>query len=375
MFINKNQLRHLLTPEHYVSETQYRDELEHLFGPAWHLVGTMRDLARPGNFITLDLLGHPLLVRNMDGTLRAFLNVCSHRHCRITNRRRGSSPRLRCQYHGWEYTAEGRTARIPDAQSFRPFDRENSCLKTFRVATCGALVFVNLIDDGPTLDEFLGPNHALWLESFGSDYQLAGAWSREFPCNWKVVVENSLESYHIPCVHPKTFGRYPREELCAHVLDERFTTFRADRSNLRENLTRRIRRWGLRRLGAAATFTYEHQNIHPHLTFSGGDFHRIAMVVYPLSSTTCRYSYYAFSLRGARGGPLAPVLAPLLRTIVARATRRVFLEDASIYASVQQGLAASPHPGVIGTREERIYAFQDYVARLGQGATVAPQVD
>src|SRR5262249_62323760 len=98
-----------------------------------------------------------------------------------------------------------------------------------------------------------------------------------FPCNWKVVVENSLESYHIPCVHPKTFRRYPREELCHHVLDERFTTFRADRSGLAENWTRRSRRWGLRRLGTRATFVYEHQNIHPHLPFSPAAFHRIAL--------------------------------------------------------------------------------------------------
>src|SRR5262249_32962768 len=159
--------------------------------------------------------------------------------------------------------------------------------------------------------------------------------------------------YHIPCVHPKTFRRYPREELCHHVLDERFTTFHADRSGLAENWTRRSRRWVLRRLGTRATFVYEHQNIHPHLTFSGGDFHRIPKVVSPLSPTTCRYGYYTFSRRGTGGGVLAPLLARLLRAIVARATKRVFLEDASIYEAVQQGLAASPHPGVIGTREER----------------------
>src|SRR5262249_11899476 len=125
MFIHKSQLQQLLRPDQYVSDSQYRDELDRVFGPAWHLVATTPDLARPGDFVTADLLGHPLLLRNMEGEIRAFLNVCPHRHSRLTDVARGSSPRLRCQYHGWEFNAEGRTGRIPDAQSFRPFDREN----------------------------------------------------------------------------------------------------------------------------------------------------------------------------------------------------------------------------------------------------------
>lgn len=371
MFIHKNQLRQQLRADRYVSDEQYRAELRHLFEPTWHLVATTDVLARPGDFVSFELLGRPLLVRNMDGEIRAFLNVCPHRHSRLTSEARGHSARLRCQYHGWEYNAEGRTGKIPDAQSFRPFDRENSCLKRFRVATCGALVFVSLADAGLTLEEYLGPLHPHWLASFSRPFRLAGWWEEEFACNWKVVVENSLESYHIPCVHPNTFRRYPREENCSHVLDERYTTFQTKH---RRTWKKRARSWVVRRLGGQITPGYEHQNVHPHLTLSSLDVSRLAMVVYPLSATTCRYRMYAFSLAGRRG-LLAPVLSRVLRGIVVRVARRVFAEDGSIYEAVQQGLAASPHPGVIGTREERIYAFQQFINRTCGLPDLAAEAD
>ena len=67
-----------------------------------------RDLARPGDFLTFDLLETPILLRNFDGELRAFLNVCPHRHSRLTDKPRGNAEKLRCQYHGWEFNADGR---------------------------------------------------------------------------------------------------------------------------------------------------------------------------------------------------------------------------------------------------------------------------
>src|SRR5581483_5810076 len=106
--------------EHYLSAEHHRREVEHLFRPAWHPVGTVHDLARPGDFLTFDLFGTPILLRNMDGELCCFLNVCPHRHARLTDLKKGSSPRLRCQFHGWEYDRNGRTGKIPDAPSFRP---------------------------------------------------------------------------------------------------------------------------------------------------------------------------------------------------------------------------------------------------------------
>jgi phenylpropionate dioxygenase-like ring-hydroxylating dioxygenase large terminal subunit len=358
MFTHQSHLRHLLRPEHYHFEEHYRAELRNVFLPAWHPVATKQQLRQPGDFITCQLFGHPILLRNMDGELCAFLNVCPHRHARLTNLEKGHSERLRCQYHGWEYNRDGHTGRIPDAQAFRPWDRENSCLRKFRVETWGEVIFVCLQPHGPSLRAFLSPIPELWGQAFEPPFRFAAAYSADFDCNWKVVLENSLESYHIPEVHPKTFKTMPEADVCSHVLDERYTTFT---SAIPNDWMTRAMNWIVRRLGQPVTKTYEHQNVHPHITFSRMDVYRLIQAVYPTSPTTCRYSSFLFSLRGRRRGPLSWLLYRLLRPAVVHTAKKVFGEDASIYTAVQHGMKSSPYPGVIGTREERIYYFQKYI--------------
>jgi choline monooxygenase len=369
MFTHDHHLCHLLRPEHYYSEEQYRAELRHLFLPAWHPVATVGDLARPGDFLTFDLLETPFIVRNFDGELRAFLNVCPHRHSRLTDRPRGNAERLKCQYHGWEYREDGRTAKVPDAKAFRPWDRENSCLRQFRVDTCGELVFVNLSDNGVSLREWVGPLWDLWSREYGGAFRHAATWERDFPCNWKVVLENSLESYHIPEVHPKTFKEYPDESNAWHELTPRFTSFKTIEP---DEFVPRAQSWIVRRLGGAVTREYWHRVLHPHATAGWLDSCRMMQCVFPTGPRTCRYRCIFFTLRGRRRGPFTWVLYRLLRVIAVYVSRQVFDEDAAIYAGVQRGLEASPFPGVIGNREERIHVFQQYVLDNCRGPAELP---
>jgi choline monooxygenase len=372
MFIHKNQLQPLLQPEHYYSEEQYQTELRYLFLPAWHPVATTGDLARPGDFLTLHLLGQPILIRNFDGELRAFLNVCPHRHSQLTDQPRGRTVLLRCQYHGWEFDRDGHTGKIPDAQAFRPWDRENSCLRQFRLETCGELVFVNFGTDGPTLREWIGPLWDLWSSGYGGAYRHAATWEKDFPCNWKVVLENSLESYHIPEVHPKTFKEFPEESNAWHELDPRFTTFKTVPPPV---FVQRAADWLVRRLGEPVSNEYWHRVLHPHATGSSMDTFRMMQCVFPTGPATCRYRCIFFTLRGRRRNPLAWVLYRFLRMIATGVAKKVFAEDASIYAGVQRGLESSPHPGVIGTREERLYPFQQFVANGCRVARELPTIE
>jgi phenylpropionate dioxygenase-like ring-hydroxylating dioxygenase large terminal subunit len=372
MFTNQHHLRHLLRPEHYTSEAQHRAELRHLFHPAWHPLCTTGDLARPGDFVTFDLMETPILIRNFDGDLRAFLNVCPHRHSRLTDAAKGTTATLRCQYHGWEFNKDGGTGKIPDARAFRPWDRDNSCLKRFRLETCGEVVFVNFSDTGPSLREWLGPLHDRWAPYLGGAYRHALTWEADFPCNWKVVVENSLESYHIPLVHPKTFGEFPLEENSWHELEPTFTTFKTTIAN---DWVNRRQAWLVRRLGETPTMEYWHYNRHPHITVSTLDVHRLVMCAYPLTATTCRYRSTLFTLRGRTAGPLRWVLGRLLRPIVIGVAKKVFGEDGGLYPAIQRGLESSPHAGVIGTREERIYYFQRFVLDGCRGPRELPQVE
>jgi phenylpropionate dioxygenase-like ring-hydroxylating dioxygenase large terminal subunit len=359
MFIHDRQLEHLLPPAQYYDAGRYQVELERLFRPAWHVVAARSDLPRPGDYLTLDLLGQPLLVRNIDGEIHTFLNVCAHRHCQLTSQPRGHSERLRCQYHGWEYGPDGRTGRIPDAGCFRPFDRENAQLKKMRTQVHGELVFVSLADEGPDLKEFLGPYCYDFCGACTGDFRLRWTWETEYQANWKVPIENSLESYHIPCLHSKTFGELPPEETSRHDLGERSTTF----WTAEPARAVRIRAWLVRRLGAPVTSTYIHHHTHPHITLASLDLMRLVQIILPLSPRTCRHRVWLFTLRGSRRNPLARTIGSLLSWLTKLIARQVILEDAPIFAAMQRGLEASPHPGVIGTREERVFAFQDYVSR------------
>ena len=371
MFTNQTHLRHLLRPDQYTSSEQYRLELRHLFLPAWHPVAARGELARPGDFLTLELLETPILLRNFDGRIRAFLNVCPHRHSKLTDKPQGNMEQLRCQYHGWEFNAEGRTGKIPDAKAFRPWDRENSCLRSFRVEMCGDVVFVNLGDNAVSLREWLGPVWEPW-SSTGGIYQFAGFWEADFPCNWKVVLENSLESYHIPQVHPKTFKDMSPEEVSWHELTETFSSYKTIPPR---DLAARGMDWIVRRLGGQVTGEYWHRVRHPHITGSSLDVFRMIQCVFPTGPRTCRYRSHFFTLRGSNRGPFAWALARMLRVFARKVAIQVYHEDATIYEGVQRGMEASPHRGVIGTREERIYHFQDYVNRLCGGARELPLAD
>jgi phenylpropionate dioxygenase-like ring-hydroxylating dioxygenase large terminal subunit len=364
MFTNQHYLKHLLRPEHYTSEEQYRLELRHLFHPAWHPLAVTSDLARPGDFRTFDLLETPILVRNFDGELRAFLNVCPHRHSRLTDKVKGNAEKFRCQYHGWEFNKDGGTGKIPDAKAFRPWDRDNSCLRQFRVDTCGDLVFVNFSQTGPSLREWIGPLWDVW-QSYGGAYRHAATWEKDFPCNWKVVLENSLESYHIPQVHPYTFKDFPPDENAWHELTDRFTSFKTIPPG---DFAGRSQAWMVRRMGEPVTNEYWHRVLHPHTTGSSLDSFRMMQCVFPSGPTTCRYRCIFFTLRGHRKNPLAWAMYRTLKSIATMIGKRVFAEDGSIYAGVQRGMAASPFPGVIGVREERVYQFQKYVLDNTAGA-------
>jgi phenylpropionate dioxygenase-like ring-hydroxylating dioxygenase large terminal subunit len=360
VFIHQSQLRHVLRPARYYDEGLWREEVDRLFVPAWHCVATRADLPRDGDYLTLDLLGQPVLVRNAGGELHAYLNVCAHRHCLLTSRRRGCDPRFRCQYHGWEYDREGRTGRIPDARCFRPFDRENARLRKFRLEMCGELAFVCLADDGPGLAEFLGPYHATARAEFAPPYRQVWTWETTYEANWKIPIENSLESYHIPCLHAATFGNMPPEERCEHDLGERHTTFRTRGFDSRRAA---VARWMVRRLGVEPRGFYVHHHAHPHLTFASTDVSHLVQIMLPVAPTRTRHLAWLYTPYGVRKGVGNWLLARALRRAVIRVARRVMSEDVPIFAEVQRGLRASPHPGVIGTREERLFVFQQYVAR------------
>ena len=359
MFVHQEQLEHLLSPRNYHDAGIAQRERESLFLSGWHFLATRSELPRPGDFLTRDVLGEPILVRNHDGELHAYLNSCAHRHCRLTSEAKGHDERFRCQYHGWEYQCDGHTAKIPDARCFRPFDRENARLTKFRTASWGDMVFISLAEAGPPLADQLGPMMAQAGDWLAPPFRFSRMWEWDYRANWKIVVENTLESYHISCLHQKTIGSPPPEEHCQHLLDERFTTFHVPEP---AGWVIGVQNHLVRSLGGKVTNIYTHHHAHPHLWFVSMDVMRLVQMVLPTSPTTCRHRVWLYTLDGTRSNPWAWLVRRLLRWLVARTARQILLEDAPIFPEVQRGLESSRSQGVIGTREERIYLFQRFLS-------------
>jgi choline monooxygenase len=298
-----------------------------------------------------------VLVRNCDGELRAFQNVCAHRHSLLTALRKGRAPRIRCQVHGWEYDADGKSLRVPDARSFVPIRRGGECLRRFRVATCGQLVFVTLSETAPALRDALGERTWSVVETvFGAGYRQVAAWTLDHAANWKIPVENALESYHIPEVHRNTFRKLSDAREATHTLADDFTALehRAPPSRVR---------WIAERWRRAPSHLYAHHHTFPSLLVAHTDLSSLAQIVLPVSPTTSRSFAFCFVHRGDGDTLVHRALAPVLARLVERYTREVLREDNVVFPSIQRGVRASTHAGVLGAREERVHAFQRYVDR------------
>ena len=204
---------HTLASRFYTDSSILDVEKAKIFRRTWQLVGTLdhpcgevngvkRTIADPESFFTADVAGEPVVVtRDKQGTLRAFSNVCRHRAGPIASGS-GCKNVLRCGYHGWTYTLDGRLIGTPDVEGVEFFDRSTMGMVPLRLETWEQFIFVNFDMDAQQLSVFLGdiPEQARGFQFAG--LQLVERRDYVLNCNWKVYVDNYLEGYHIPIAHP-----------------------------------------------------------------------------------------------------------------------------------------------------------------------------
>lgn len=177
-------------------------ERERVFGRTWQLVGRVEQVERPGQFFTTEVAGEPvLIVRDTQGLLRALSNVCRHRAGPIAE---GCGERkvFRCGYHGWTYGLDGQLKGAPEFEGVEDWSRDETRLPEFRIETWAGLVFVNLDTACEPLTATLEDLTSLVGERDWTAMKLAARKDWYVECNWKTYVDNYLEGYHIPVVHP-----------------------------------------------------------------------------------------------------------------------------------------------------------------------------
>jgi choline monooxygenase len=204
---------HTLASRFYTDPAILDVERAKIFRRTWQLVGTLshvcgevqgvkRTIADPETFFAAEVAGEPIVVvRDKQGTLRAFSNVCRHRAGPIAHDS-GCQHALRCGYHGWTYALDGRLIGTPDVEGVEFFDRSTMGMVPLRVEVWEQFIFVNFDASSELLSSYLGdiPRQAQGFE-FDS-LQFAERRDYLINCNWKVYVDNYLEGYHIPIAHP-----------------------------------------------------------------------------------------------------------------------------------------------------------------------------
>jgi choline monooxygenase len=186
----------------YTDPAVFAAEKDRIFARTWQVVGHASQIANAGDYFTTELVGEPLLlVRGADGRLRGFYNVCRHRAGPAAEGC-GSRKLFRCGYHGWTYDLDGSLISATEIEGVNGFRAEDFSLAPVHVAEWFNLVFVNLDPDAPPLPQTLGefPTQA---EKFPfASMKLFERRTYDMKCNWKTYVDNYLEGYHLPSVHP-----------------------------------------------------------------------------------------------------------------------------------------------------------------------------
>jgi len=372
-----SRLPHLLSPADYFESAPYDAEVRDVFRASWQLVGSVDDAPADGDFLTCDLFGAPVLVRNCSGEYRAFANVCAHRHCLLTSLPKGHAARMRCQYHGWEYDDSGTVAKIPAARNFAPLNRRTRPqLGSYRAQRCGKLIFVCLAGEGISLRDQLGDAYDLCRVRCGDEGAPSAAVERSLDANWKIPVENSLESYHVPMIHGNTFREDPGDDHSTHGLGDRSTEFSTSLPfaphNRLDNFVQATEKTLLRLLGLPATGAYRHMHCFPNFLVSFTDASAIVQSVLPTSPTTSRLIVRQFHVARA-GWPLwKRTLARAWGKLSSLIVAQIIKEDTALFNEIQKGVAASRSAGMLGRCEERIHQLQKWLMAQRTSSDLRP---
>jgi len=195
-----------LEPHYYLGERALQREMETVFARSWQYAGHVGELPEPNTYITTVAGDQPVLVvRTEDGELRAYRNVCRHRGSELLTGEGSCKRALRCRYHGWTYdSTDGSLLGVPEHRGYAELDKVRLGLMPARVELLAGFIFINLDADAPALAEVtagLGERLERYNIPDLVPFGIKGIGGSQ-PANWKIVVENYLEGYHVPIAHP-----------------------------------------------------------------------------------------------------------------------------------------------------------------------------
>lgn len=218
---NKKTMMHALPVEAYTSQEWFDLEMKHVFSKTWQFAGLVEDVANPGDYISVQAgLNNIFIIKGRDNRLRAFHNMCRHRGTQLLRAVGKAKKAITCPYHDWTYDLEGKLVSIPKKEEEFPdlCNKElHDCglnLHEASVDIFKGMLFVHPEKDAPSLMEYfkgvephLGPHIPEELVEYQEGY-----YEKEIKANWKIVVENNIDHYHLAHLHEGTLNMYDHDK-------------------------------------------------------------------------------------------------------------------------------------------------------------------
>jgi phenylpropionate dioxygenase-like ring-hydroxylating dioxygenase large terminal subunit len=212
----------------YTSPELFARERRQVLLRHWLFAGREDELPRTGDYRAFDTPGGPVvLIRGEDAALRVFANFCRHRGSLLLEGS-GNCRRIVCPYHAWSYRADGSLLGCPDMEDAKGFDRRENGLVPVRMETWAGFVFITFNRHAPPLIEHLGDLPDRMASHRLDEMRCTWRISLKAACNWKLLLENSMETYHTGIVHRDSVGAQTSRSLdtrgawrCIQVLSGR----------------------------------------------------------------------------------------------------------------------------------------------------------
>jgi phenylpropionate dioxygenase-like ring-hydroxylating dioxygenase large terminal subunit len=201
---------------YYVSPDILAVERERLFGREWICIGRGEEIPKAGDYMTFQLCDEPLVaVRGSDGKIRVMSNVCRHRGALIAQGK-GRGQRLVCPYHQWSYDYEGKLAGAPRMDAHKAFDKSSCQLPQFATEEWHGFLFTNLARNPKPLAPRLKGLEAMIRNYHMEQQKLRWVMDEVWYTNWKCLIENFMEGYHLSPLHKTTLAPVNPTKLCSH---------------------------------------------------------------------------------------------------------------------------------------------------------------
>jgi Rieske 2Fe-2S family protein len=214
-----------LPARYYTDPAQYSSELERFFFGMWIHAGREEEIPAAGDHVLRDIAGESVIVvRDEDGAIRAFYNVCRHRGTRLCEQQQGKLDGLiRCPYHAWAYDYSGRLVAAPQMDDLPHFRKDDYPLHSIAAGTWEGHLFLNLARRPEPLESQLADLPGRFRPWGMEQLRLGKRVVYDVAANWKLIIQNYSECLHCPGVHPALqrlshFLSGQNEPACAEYL-------------------------------------------------------------------------------------------------------------------------------------------------------------